>query len=252
VAASLLVSRVKDGWSRLWLLALFLSPTALMMCGQFYPEPLLALGVLAGWDRIRSNSAPGWLLLGATGWFKNEGLIFLLSAWLAWRLVDGTSRARLRILAAALALPMAWHIGCRLAGASLNDYVAPWQLSPVRGFHALGAILRKAFLNPWEYGFAYPAAFVVAVIARRRVGQEAESSRPLFAALFFTLFSALAFVLIFSCSTANEIWHLYSSLPRLLWTPALLIAWECTRAWQDDDSPLAGGLHTPSAKGGGT
>ena len=233
VAAGLMVSRAEGAGRRLWLLAPFLSPLALMTCGQFYPEPILALGVLAGWDRVRAGRASGWLLLGAAGWFKNEGLVFLLAAWLAWRLTDGASRARFRHLAAALVLPMAWHVGCRLAGASLNDYAAPWQLSVPRGIHALGEALRLAFLEPWQYAFAYPVALVVALVAAvfacRRAGWGTETLRPLPAALLFSFFSILAFSFVFSCSTANAAWHLSTSLPRLLWTPALLLAWEAAR-----------------------
>ncbi len=229
VTVGLLVSRAEGGWRRLWLLTFFLSPLALTICGQFYPEPILALGMLAGWDRIREDRAGGWLLVGAAGWFKNEGLVFLLAAWLAWRLADSPARARLHDLATALALPLAWHIGCRLAGASLNDYVPPWHLSSQRGLHALREILHNAFLNFRECGFAYPAALAVAALAHRHADQGVGNPRPLRAALLFALFSILSFSIIFSCSTADEAWHLANSIPRLLWTPALLLSWECTR-----------------------
>ena len=192
-----------------------------MTTGQFYPEPLMALGVLVGWERVRDGQFGGWLLLGAAGWFKNEGLMFLFAAWLAWRIVEGSRRARARDLACAMALPIAWHVGCRIAGASLNDYVAPWRLSPLRGLRALGESLKLAFLRPWDYCFAYPAAVVVALIPSVR-----RQSRPLVAALFFAAFSTGAFCLAYACSTADEAWHLSTSLPRLLWTPALILARE--------------------------
>ena len=140
----------------------------------------MALGVLVGWERVRDGRWGGWLLLGATGWFKNEGLMFLLAEWLAWRIVEGSRRARVRDLACALALPIAWHTGCRIAGASLNDYVMPWRLSPMRGLRALLEALRLAFLRPWAYGFAYPAAVVAALVPSVR-----RQSRPLVAALLF-------------------------------------------------------------------
>ncbi len=220
VAAAFLASRTKGG-ARLWLVLLFLTPVALMTTGQFYPEPLMALGVLVGWERVRDGRGYGWLLLGAAGWFKNEGLFFLIAAWLAWRIIEGSRRARARDLACAIALPLAWHAGCRMAGATLNDYSAPWRLSPMRGLRALGESLKLAFLRPWDYGFAYPAAVVAALIPSVR-----RHLRPLMAALLFAAFSVAFFCLAYACSTADEAWHLSTSLPRLLWTPALILARE--------------------------
>ena len=219
-AAVFLASRT-TGIARLWLALLFLTPVALMTTGQFYPEPLMALGVLVGWERVRDGQFGGWLLLGAAGWFKNEGLMFLFAAWLAWRIVAGADHARLRDLAAAMVLPLAWHVGCRLAGASLNDYVAPWRLSPLRGLRALLESLRLAFARSWHYGFAYPAALVAILIPSIR-----RKARPLLAALLFTAFSVAFFCLAYACSTADEAWHLSTSLPRLLWMPALILARE--------------------------
>ena len=218
-AAVFLASRT-TGLARLWLTLLFLTPVALMTTGQFYPEPLMALGVLVGWERVRDGQFGGWLLLGAAGWFKNEGLMFLFAAWLAWRIVSG-DHARLRDLAAAMVLPLAWHVGCRLAGASLNNYVAPWRLSPLRGLRALGEALRLAFARPWRFGFAYPAALVAALVPSIR-----REARPLVAALLFAAFSVAFFCFAYACSTADAAWHLSTSLPRLLWTPALVLARE--------------------------
>ena len=195
------------------------------MTGQFYPEPLMALGVLVGWERVRDGQWGGWLLLGATGWFKNEGLMLLFAAWLAWRIVEGSRRARARDLACALALPIAWHVGCRIAGASLNDYVAPWRLSPLRGLRALLESLRLAFARPWRSGFAYPVALVAALVPSIR-----RQSRPLLAALLFAAFAIGSFCLAYACSTADEAWHLSTSLPRLLWTPALILVREVAGA----------------------
>ena len=238
VAAAFLVSKA-SGWARqIWIVLLFLTPLALMTTGQFYPEPLFALGVLVGWERIRDGRASGWLLLGATGWFKNEGLMLLPAAWLAWRLAGGSAKARVRDLAAALALPATWHVGCRLAGASLHHYAPPWRLSPMRGLRALAEALRLAFAKPWAYAFAYPAAPVIALASwcRKRFGadtQDGAPSPPLRAALLFAAFSLLAFSLAHACSTADEAWHLGTSLPRLLWTPALVLAREGTLTGKD-------------------
>ena len=220
VAAAFLASRTK-GVARLWLVLLFLTPVALMTTGQFYPEPLMALGVLVGWERVRDGRSYGWLLLGAAGWFKNEGLFFLIAAWLAWRIIEGSRRASMRDLVCAMALPLAWHAGCRIAGATLNDYSAPWRLSPMRGLRALGESLKLAFLRPWRSGFAYPAAIVAALVPSIR-----REARPLRAALLFAAFSVAFFCLAYACSTADEAWHLSTSLPRLLWTPALILARE--------------------------
>ena len=219
VAAIFLASRT-TGPARLWITLLFLTPVALMTTGQFYPEPLMALGVLVGWERVRDGQFGGWLLLGAAGWFKNEGLMFLVAAWFAWRIVAG-NHARTRDLAAAMALPLAWHVGCRLTGASLNDYVAPWRLSPLRGLRALVESLRLVFARPWRFGFAYPVALVAALVPSIR-----RETRPLVAALLFAAFSVAFFCLAYACSTADEAWHLSTSLPRLLWTPALILARE--------------------------
>lgn len=220
-AAAIFLASRTTGLARLWLALLFLTPVAIMMTGQFYPEPLMALGVLVGWERVRDGRWGGWLLIGAAGWFKNEGLMFLLAAWLAWRIVEGSRRARARDLACALALPIAWHTGCRIAGASLNDYVTPWRLSPMRGLRALVEALKLAFARPWRYGFAYPAAIVAALVPSIR-----REARPLLAALLFTAFSVAFFCLAYACSTADEAWHVSTSLPRLLWTPALILARE--------------------------
>lgn len=229
-SAAFLASRTTGMAGRVWLLSLFLTPLALMTPAQFYPEPILALGVLAGWERIRGGRASGWLILGATGWFKNEGLLLLPAAWIAWRVSRGAARARLRDLAAALALPAAWHIGCRMAGASLHDYAAPWRLSPMRGVRAILAALRVAFARPWVHGFAYPAALVAAVREwrRRELGKDGHASMPpLHAALLFAALSFVFFGLAYACSTADEAWHLSTSLERLLLSPALVLAREC-------------------------
>ncbi len=232
VAAAFLASRTK-GVARLWLALLFLTPVALMTTGQFYPEPLMALGVLVGWERVRDGRSYSWLLLGAAGWFKNEGVFFLIAAWLAWRIIEGSRRARARDLACAMALPLAWHVGCRIAGASLNDYVAPWRFSLLRGLRAFGESLKLAFLRPWDYCFAYPAAVVVALIPSVR-----RQSRPLVAALLFATFAIAAFCLAYACSTANEVWHISTSLPRLLWTPALILAREFAAICNRNDDGL--------------
>ena len=46
-------------------------------------------------------------------------------------------------------------------------------------------------------------------------------------ALFFALFCLAAFVWILACSRAPDFeWHMVTSIPRLLWTPALIIVLE--------------------------
>ena len=225
LAAAFLVARADGLGRKAWAASLFLLPVALMPASQFYPDPIRTLLVLVGWERIRGGGGlSGWLFLGAAGWFKSEGAVFLVAAWLAWRLVGGGDMARLRDLAVAAALPALGLVGPRLAGARLNGYVAPWAMSPSRGLKALGATLRLAFVRPAALGFAYPAAVVAALAGWRRT---CGCPPPLRAALAFAGISALAFAAIYACAAGVDLdWHLRTSLARLLWTPALVLARE--------------------------
>lgn len=227
--AAAALAQMHGAWRKVWLAALFLAPASLMAAGQFYPEPLMALCVLVGWLCVgEGKSVPlGWFLLGMSGWFKNEGLVFLLAAWVAWRLAD-CRRADVRDLLLGAALPVAWHIGCRATGAHLNGYAAPGQISALRGARAAAEVLRRAFLRPWETVFAYPAAAAAAVWIRRRGESLPRSFR---AALVFAVLSLLSFCAIYACGDAatDLQWHLRTSLPRLLLTPALILA--CETAW---------------------
>lgn len=249
----------------IWILSLFLDPVPLKMGSLLYPEPLMALCVVIGWRRVwrdgRREDWMGWFLLGASGWFKNEGVVFAIAAWLVRlafvvffdRLPNRSkfqAAARLvSALAIALALPVAWHAGVRMAGGGLNDFAPLWQPEIMRGMKVLSYSFRLAILAPWHYAFAYPAIAIatgwsIAGIAnkmrRRRTGSStglvvSDENRlhldrndcRVLRALFFALFCMVAFVWILACSRAPDFeWHVTTSIPRLLWTPALIIVLE--------------------------
>ena len=249
----------------IWILSLFLDPVPLKMGSLLYPEPLMALCVVIGWRRVwrdgHREDWMGWFLLGASGWFKNEGVVFAIAAWLVRlafvvfsdRLPNRSkfqAAARLvSALAIALALPVAWHAGVRMAGGGLNDFAPLWQPEIMRGMKVLSYSFRLAFLAPWHYAFAYPAIAIatgwsIAGIAnkmrRRRTGSStglvvSDENRlhldrndcRVLRALFFALFCLAAFVWILACSRAPDFeWHMVTSIPRLLWTPALIIVLE--------------------------
>lgn len=220
--------RAVSPWALFWVWAAFLNKQTLQMATLYYAEPFVALFVLAGWERLRSgrNDIPGWMLVGAAGFFKNEGLVFLLVLWLVLRLRPGRIAALWRGLLAGAALPVLWHVSCRLAGAQLYDYAPIWRVDFGQGALALGQAFKLAFAEPWRYGFVYPLAGCAAVLAlvagRRRPGLRLSPS--LGVALAFSGLCWLAFAAIYALSAAPDFgWHLRSSLPRLLWIPAILL-----------------------------
>lgn len=164
-----LISNAPAWPGRLLVIAFFLTPHTVRLATLFYPECLVGLCVLVGWERIRRDSLDwgGWLVLGAAGWFKNEGLIYFGSLASAVLLLSPSgSRFRLlpRIVGGAL-LPVAWQCGCRLAGASLDGYVPLGQMSMTKCFASFARMAKYALLEPWRYGFAYPVG--VALLVRR-------------------------------------------------------------------------------------
>lgn len=211
-------------------LALMLSPLSLKISSFYYAEPFVALFVLLGWMRVRERQGDvaGWLVIGLAGLFKNEGAVLAVACWLALRLVDGRRTAPVRGLVAALALPAAWHIGCRLAGAEFYDFAAPLDPDFSRMRDALAFAARESFARPWEYAFVWPLgiAICIATAARRNVRR----TRGLFAALLVAAVSVATFAYVLSLSRAPDFcWHLHTAMPRLLWTPALLLAFEISR-----------------------
>ena len=223
-----LLTRASAWPERLLVTAVFLTPLTVRLAILFYPESLVGLCVLVGWERIRHDSLDwfGWLVLGAAGWFKNEGLIYFGSLALAVLLLSPSdSRIRLlpRLVCGAL-LPVAWQCGCRLAGASLDGYVPLGQLCMAKGLAAFARMTRYALLEPWRYGFTFPVG--VAFLVRR--------SRRKAPALWMTclgvVFMLGCFGTIFALSGAVDFdWHL-DSMERLLWVPALLLVREIVDA----------------------
>ena len=228
--AAVICSRTRSFAANALVLALMLSPLSLRLSSFYYAEPFVALFVLLGWMRVRERQGDvaGWLVIGLAGLFKNEGAVLAVVCWLALRLVDGRRTAPMRGLVAALALPAVWHIGCRLAGAELYDFAAPWDPDFSRMRDALAFAAKEAFARPLEYAFAWPLgiAIFIATALRRNVSR----TRGLFAALLVAAVSTVAFAYVFSLSRAPDFcWHLHTAMPRLLWTPALLLAFEISR-----------------------
>lgn len=223
-----LYSRMHAWPERFLVSALFLTPLAIRLATQFYPESLVGLCVLVGWERIRRDSLDwiGWILVGAAGWFKNEGLVYFASlAFSVFLLIRSGSRRRLLLcLSCGAILPFAWHFGCRLAGASLDSYVPMLQARVANGVAAIVRTSQYALQAPWRYGFAFPVALAFLGWRSRR------EAPTLWMACLGVVFSLVCFGAIFSLSGAADIeWHL-DSIERLLWVPALLIMREIVAA----------------------
>ena len=236
-------------WAMLWILAAFLDRQVLIMSAYYYAEPFVALCIVLGWSRISGNGSDwrGWLLLGAAGLFKNEGLVIACAVSAAWicckpggRMGGGPGGKNprvplLKICVCVIAPTLAWHIACRLAGATLYDYAPVWQPDRAKFATAFAHILKTAFAEPWRYGFAYPLA-VAGLLWRcfvRRKSQGASGrfascfAPPLVAPLVAPLICLPAFAYVYSLSLSPDFdWHLGSSAARLLWAPSLLVLYE--------------------------
>ncbi len=240
-----LVVRIGNGshWGQLLAVAAFLGEQTLQMTTMFYAEPLVAMFAILGWLRLRKDrwSFSGWTLLGTAGLFKTEALILTVAIWMAFgihalmasefrltgdrwhRCLAWTSR-----LAVAVALPLLWHCGCRLAGASFYDYAPVWDPDFSRFCKGAAYLLKTAFLEPWRYGFAYPLAIAVVSAAMVRRAESAQSGSQTIVAALAALSSMVIFAFVYSLSRAPDFrWHLWSSAARLLWTPSLFILLEC-------------------------
>ncbi len=225
---ALLCSRTESWAARLWVLAALLTPLSLRMASLYYAEPFVAFLVLAGWMRIRRGRGvlSGWILIGAAGLFKNEGIVLCLVCWAALRLTDGRRTAPLRGLLAALVLPCAWQVGCRLMGGTLYDFAAPWQPDFACLWTAAVFASRAAFLRPWDYAFAWSFAALLLAFApfRRLFAAKCADERGLRAAAVAACSALVSFVYVLSLSRAPDFdWHLSTALPRLLWIPSLLL-----------------------------
>ena len=242
------VSRI----AALWILAAFLNQQTLQMATLYYAEPFVALLVLLGWKRLQENRTDrrGWVLIGAAGFFKTEGLILLSVAWTVYMVCEircskGTReainvfRSGVGRFAAAAAAPAAWHIVCRLAGAMFYDYAPVWSPDWSKFRLALGYLLKLAFLEPWRYGFAYSVAALVLALPLICRKPHWHPPSGLRAAAIAALVCLATFAFVYSLSLApNFDWHLRTSAARLLWVPSLpILASFCTALSKSRPTP---------------
>ena len=218
--AGYLMSRLKSGLGTAMLSVVFITPLSIRLATLFYPEVYVAICCLIGWERIRRNNldSVGWLLMGASGWFKNEGLVYFGAMAMAVIILHPPVRYRRLFsrIAVGLVLPAVWHLGCRLAGASLDGYLPPGQFCAHQFWAATCRMLQYMFCSPWQYAFLFPMALFSLLVNRRDNGN-------LKTLTVFVLFGVAAFSVIFSMSAAVDFdWHLKSA-ERLLWVPSLLL-----------------------------
>lgn len=232
-------------WMAFLTFTAFLGEQTLQVATFYYAEPFLALLILLGWMHIRKNQCHllGWGILGSAGLFKTEGLIVAFAIWLSFvacalkaKCAKAGSRVLLKWgwrLAFAMALPLAWHVGCHLAGATFYDYAPVWGNDFTRFGVAAKYLLKVAFLEPWRYGFAYPMAFAILIFALVLVlvPKRVRIPVPLIVASASSLTCIVLFALVYSYSRAADFqWHLWSSAARLLWVPSLFVLLECAIA----------------------
>lgn len=235
--AAFLCSRTDLAMVRLWMLAAMLTPVSLLLSSFYYAEPIVALFVLAGWNRIRERNGDvlGWLLLGLAGLFKNEGCVLLVVCWVSILLLDGRCVASVRGLVVGLAIPFVWQGVCRLAGGTLYDFAAPWNPDIMRLWMAFCMAIRETLFCPWRYAFVWPLTLALLAVRPFRTGLNGRlltGLRGLQAATLAAGMSIVAFTYILSLSRAYDFdWHLSTSLPRLLWVPSLLLLVEIVRVF---------------------
>lgn len=221
--------------------AFFFSGVSLEMSSLYYAEPLMALLAFIGYEKIRGNVRcwNGWLLLGACGLVKTEGLIVFaaLSTSIVLSVVFRGGECRrhgllpivLRIAGSA-AMPAAWHVFAHAMGARFYGY-APFYCVDLGLFaSALAHLLRCAFLEPWTYAFVYPLAIAVVVFMRVRRRPAIELELLLLACGL----CAIGFALVYSLSAAADFrWLIDTSAARLLWLPAVLLLGAIVRCRTD-------------------
>lgn len=246
--------------------ALMFSWTYVMAMSSYGMEPLMMLLLVAGWGCVEMHlplhtaskdsairrgrdSAPyqkncnltlpstiyhlpsernewGWALIALAGLVKNEGVVYLF-ALIALHMMLGRGRVSWRWVAIGLAPVVAWHVGCRIGGASLHDYASPWCVDPVRACAAVKAVAYELICRPWRYGFvayALPLAALLPPLRRRAL-----------ALCGFVEVIVLFVVYAFSLSRAPDFnWHLMS-IPRLLLPMAMIVVWELGTWWGNAD-----------------
>lgn len=209
-----------------WIMLLLSIPEALRMTSCFYAEPLLALFFFTGIEWIDQSEAVlihrfGWILTGACGWIKMEGVLYFFAFWLAVRLVKGRQCADIFDLVSSLLLPTVWYLSVRLLGGYPPDYAMPWCPDLSKAYAALIEIVRLSFATPWRFAFVFPV-FTIAYMFQRK-------NEKIKICGCFLLLCVVGFAAIFSLSRAQEFgWHL-RSLERLLWIPSLLTLRMLTR-----------------------
>ena len=205
--------------------AFFVSPLTFRLVTLFYPEIMVGLCMIAGWNRVRRHPQDwiGWIVMGMAGWFKNEGLVYCCAIALP---VFFACRRKLRGLVllralSAIAFPLAWHVGCRICGASLDGFLPVSSASAAKFLLAAKEIVVCCMLSPWQYGFVFPLALLCAFMGMAR----SRNFRVVGTAVVVSMF---AFCAIFSVSGASDFrWHL-ESMERLLWVPAVMLMQELT------------------------
>ena len=128
-------------------------------------------------------------------------------------------------LLAAVGPALAWHLFAHSQGAVFYDYAPLWRPGFARFAEALRRILAAAFLRPWKFGFAYPAALLIlaSMLGRRRsAAWRVEREALVMAGV--ALACIPAFALVYSYSMAPDFeWHIRTSVDRLLWCPATML-----------------------------
>lgn len=210
--------------------ALFGSVAVQETAESFYPEPLLWFLALVGLSGIaRGPDGPGvrawresWLLAGACGWVKNEGLLVVVAAVVAAGVVLRPRRPVFVGLGWALAALLPWRAATLLAGVGLEDFHLAWPgwaEAVHRAAAAWSRILQMACVESWRQAFVWPLAAVTAVAMGRRImARRAAGFALVFAAAFTVL---LAHIFMFS-TVPDFDWHL-ASLERLLVLPAAVL-----------------------------
>ena len=208
--------------------ALVLSPVPFRLMEGGHPEAFAVLFMAVGLSRILDSDGAdgiGWSLLCAAAWFKNEGFVLVLAAAISLWLCGEGGKASIRVVILASLPPVLWFLGVRLAGGGLPDTAPVWNPSAAGPVLAAGWFWRNAILRPWSYAFVFPAGAALAATAVCR------RARPSSADLFLLLSTAgLLSVYAFS-RAASPLWHVATSLPRLLWPPAVLfVFWRASMA----------------------
>ncbi len=206
--------------------ALFGSVAVQETAESFYPEPLLWFLALVGLSGIaRGPDAAGarawresWLLAGACGWVKQEGLLVVVAAVVAACVVLRPRRPVLGGLVWALAALLPWRAVTLLAGIGLDDFHLAWPgwaEAVHRAAAAWSRILQMTCVEPWRQAFVWPLAGAACIVMGRRLVVRRDTGFALVFAATFTVL--LAHIFMFSALPDLD-WHL-ASLERLLVLP---------------------------------